>query len=525
MTDDEHTSRPVGADHACAEAGGVTASVRAAVLRAIKAVGLDVVVEVAPHGAPAFSVDGIHPAAVRESAVRVRCALARAGVALPRRVAVHVTPTDVPINAPALDLPIAIGVLVATNQIPEAALDGVVLVGELSVDGELRRVAGALPMALHAARAGARALLLPADYASEAATVTELPIFGASTLADVVAHLRGERTLPRPRFLAARPSACPVDLAEVRGLEPAKRALEVAAAGGHNLLLVGSPGAGTTLLARCLPTILPPLDEAEAMETTAIYSAAGKLDGVSRLASRPFRAPHHDVSVAGLVGGGTLLRPGEVALAHNGVLLLDELPEFRRPALDALRKPLEEHRVTIVRARAALSYPARFALVGATAPCPCGYRGSPLRACACGDEQVRRYRDRIASVLPWIDLHVELPHVDYRTLRAWTGGESSETVRARVVEARAVQARRLAGTGKATNGEMRPRELRAHCALDGAAEAHLEACVRRFGLAGPAVHAILRLARTIADLAGRERIIAADVAEAVALRALDREGI
>lgn len=278
------------------------------------------------------------------------------------------------------------------------------------------------------------------------------------------------------------------------------------------------------MLARCLPTVLPPLEESEALETTSIYSAAGKLGGTSLLATRPFRAPHHDVSVAGLIGGGPIPRPGEISLAHHGVLFLDELLEFKRTVLEALRQPLEDRRVTIVRARAALSFPASFALVGAMNPCPCGYRGSALRRCTCHDDQVRRYLARLSGpLLDRIDLHVEVPHVEYRALQAGRGGESSALVLERVQAARRLQRHRLGEGARRSNAEMSARQLREHCVLDEQSDAHLERCVHRFALSGRAVHRILRVARTIADLAGRGRIAPSDVAEAISLRALDRE--
>ena len=284
------------------------------------------------------------------------------------------------------------------------------------------------------------------------------------------------------------------------------------------------PGSGKSMLARRLATVLPPLDEHEALETTSIYSAAGKLEGRSLLRARPFRAPHHDVSVAGLVGGGPIPRAGEITLAHHGVLFLDELPEFKRPALESLRQPLEDRHVTIVRARAAIRYPASFALVAAMNPCPCGYRGSSLRSCTCSAETVRRYLARLSGpLLDRIDLHVEVPQVDYRALRGDRAGEGSGAVRERVVEARQRQRRRLHGQPRHANAELGPRQIGEHCRLDEAAERQLEICVRRFALSGRAVHRILRVARTAADLGARERVAAVDVAEAIALRALDRE--
>ena len=500
------------------------AIVTSAAVLGIEAYTVDVEVEAA-NGLPAYHVVGLPAGAVKEGGVRVRSALTHSGYKLPpRRVTVNLAPADVRKDGAAFDLPVAIGILASLETLPRSALEGVMLLGELSLDGALRRVAGVLPVAIHARATGVRALIVPHDCAAEAAAVADLPVYGAATLHEVVAFLRGETALPRSTFIAPPPMRGELDLDEVRGLEMARRALEVAAAGGHNVLLIGPPGSGKSLLARCLPTILPPLDEREALEATAVYSAAGQLGGASLLASRPFRAPHHDVSVAGLIGGGSVPRPGEISLAHHGVLFLDELPEFKRSALEALRQPLEDRRVTIVRARAALSYPASFSLAAAMNPCPCGYRGSSLRSCGCSEDQVRRYIGRISGpLLDRIDLHVEVPHVDYRTLRTGRQGEDSDAVRERVIAARAVQRVRLRPTGRSSNAELGPRQLREHCALDAAADGHLEACVKRFALSGRAVHRILRVARTIADLAGREGLAPADVAEAVALRVLDRE--
>lgn len=486
------------------------AQVRSAGVCGVEAYGVEVDIDVTSAGLPAYQVIGLPVHMVKESAVRVRAALASSGFQIPPRIIIHVNPVDIRKDGAAFDLPIAVGILSAMELIPRP-LDGFVLLGELALDGSLRRVTGALPVAMHARTIGACGLILPRECASEAAAVTRLPIYAADTLLEVVAFLRGEGVLPQAERIEQVGVDADLDLAEVRGLETARRALEVAAAGGHNLLLLGPPGSGKSLLARCLSTILPPLDEKEALETTAIYSAAGKLDGASLLTWRPFRAPHHDISVAGLVGGGPLPRPGEISLAHHGVLFLDELAEFKRPVLEALRQPLEDRRVTIVRARAALSYPASFSLVGAMNPCPCGYRGSSLRSCTCSDDRVRRYLERVAFLAERMDLCVEMPHVDYRTLRDARKNESSAAVRKRVMAARAIQQRR-----RYANAEMGPRQLREHCRLDVAADGHLETCVRRFGLSGRAIHRILRVARTVADLAGRERLVSSDVAEAIA---------
>ena len=500
------------------------AQIRSAGVLGVEAFTVEVSVEIAPGGPPAFHVIGLAINAAKECGIRVRAALTHAGFKLPsHRITVNLVPADVRKDGGAFDLPIAIGILAALGQAPADAADGLVLLGELSFDGALRRVNGSLPVALHAKATGARGIILPNDCANEAAAAWAAPVYGASTLAEVIKFLRGETNIPLTVFVARTAPHTDIDLSEVRGLETARRALEVAAAGGHNLCLIGPPGSGKSLLARCLPTILPALSEQEALETSAIYSVAGKLDGAGLLTSRPFRAPHHDLSITGLVGDGPVPRPGEISLAHHGVLFLDELPEFRRDVLQALRQPLDDRRVTIVRARAALTYPAAFQLVAAFNPCPCGYRGSALRTCVCSDEQVRRYLGRISQpLLDRFDLHVEIPHVAYRTLRTEREGEKSATVRERVVAARVRQHGRMQGSGRSTNSEMGPRQLREHCLLDDNSDRLLASYVTRFGLSGRAVHRILRVARTIADLAGRDGIAPSDVAEAIALRALDR---
>jgi magnesium chelatase family protein len=352
-----------------------------------------------------------------------------------------------------------------------------------------------------------------------------VPVLSASSLPEVAAYLRGDHQLPRVDELPPLESqVVDVDLSDVRGLEYVKLALEVAAAGSHNLLLIGAPGSGKSMLARRLPTILPPLDEDEALHTSRVYSAAGKLEGASLIRRRPFRAPHQDVSVAGLIGGGIVPKPGEISLAHNGVLFLDELPEIKRPVLEALRQPLEERRVTIVRARHVVEFPASFALVAAMNPCPCGYHGSSVRSCICDLARVRRYRGRVSGpLLDRLDLQVEVPQVDFKDLTAAREGEASSRVRDRVIGARAIQRRRLLGTGLHANAQLGPKQIAKWCQLDAGSQSHLETIVQKRGISARGVHRILRVARTLADLQARDEIGRDHLRSAIDFRALDQE--
>jgi len=481
-------------------------------------------------GLPQYSLVGLPDSAVKEGAVRVRAALENSGFDLPpRRVIINLAPADVRKDGAAYDLPIALALLVALKELPAEALDGLLWLGELGFDGGVRRVAGSLPVALLARRAGYRGVVLPADCAAEAAAVRGLEVYGLRTLQEAVEALRSGAPLPligpstRPRLCQLGPG---VDLQDVRGNEQPKRALEIAAAGGHNLLFIGPPGTGKSMLARRLPGILPPMSESEAIEVTAIYSAAGLLAGASLLEERPFRAPHHDISTVGLVGGGSIPRPGEISLAHHGVLFLDELLEFPRPALESLRQPLEDRQITIARARCAVTYPASFALIGALNPCPCGYRGSAVRCCTCDLGSLGRYMGRLSGpLLDRFDLHVEVPHIDYRALLSTERtGEPSASVRQRVVLAREAQSERAHKDGLpfGHNASLLPEQLLRVARPDLAGERLLLSYAQKHLLSSRAIHRVLRVARTIADLAPAATVESAHVAEALSLRVLDR---
>ena len=475
-------------------------------------------------GLPAFDIVGLPDAAVREARERVRAAVKNCGARFPvSRITVNLAPAGQKKAGTLYDLPIFVGILAASGELPPPP-EHAAFLGELSLTGSLRGVSGILPMALAAREAGIQTLFVPAENAAEATLAGGLTVYGVPDVAALTAHLKGEASLsPAPVWEPEEDWTPLPDLQDVMGQENGKRALEIAAAGGHNLLLIGSPGAGKSMLAKRLPSILPDMTRQEALAVSGVWSVAGLTDPLHPLLTRrPFRSPHPTASAAALTSGGPMLRPGEISLAHNGVLFLDELPEFHRDVLEALRQPLEDGEVTVARAGGTLHLPARFQLVCAMNPCRCGWRGHPSGRCTCSDREVARYVEKISGpLLDRIDLHVVIPPAEYETMRRKQTPEPSSAVKARVDQARAIQAARFQGTGISCNARMTPDQIARFCALDDAGDALMSQAFDRMGLSARSHDRILRVARTIADLDGAEAIAPDHLAEAIQYRNTD----